>query len=302
MEKDLSSAVSLPRKNYGKGIDFEAILRKEISRFPMLTNEQEDNLFLELEDPATTMERREKIKSILVGSQLRYIFAEALRNATKEVPLMELFQEGADGLIRAIEKFDRTRGVRLHSYARWWIRQRMHMLLIQEDKPVRIPVSQIDFLKEINRAIKNISHHLGEEPNTEMLSEALGKPVSVIEDIISFSQAPYSLDKTFEEDDRSRTFGEALDLQIETEEKTLEEIEATKKYASKLIQRLSGIKREVIEMYFGLGDNQPHTLEEIGQNFGFSRERARQIKEKALRIMRPLSAQERERVKKEILR
>ncbi|HEY8483192.1 MAG TPA: sigma-70 family RNA polymerase sigma factor [Longimicrobiales bacterium] len=255
---------------------------KEISAYPLLSREEEVELARRIKQGDT--EALDK----LVRSNLRFVVSVAKKYQNQGVALGDLINEGNLGLIRAAHKFDETKGIKFISYAVWWIRQAILQSLAEQSRIVRVPLNRAGTLHRIGRRSSTLQQELGREPTIEEIADELDLPHDEIEHTLAISQAHLSLDAplTPGEDNRlldylpdqfsagpdDETYERALSQTIEEALSTLKEREA-----------------KVLRLYFGLDGGEPMTLEEIGSLLGITRERVRQIKEKALLRLRHAS-------------
>ncbi|MDH5805088.1 MAG: sigma-70 family RNA polymerase sigma factor [Gemmatimonadota bacterium] len=255
---------------------------KEISRYPLLAREEEVSLAQEIH--ADSEEALDK----LVRSNLRFVVSVAKKYQNQGVSLSDLINEGNLGLIRAAHKFDETKGIKFISYAVWWIRQAILQALAEQSRIVRVPLNRAGTLHRIGRRSSTLQQELGREPTIDEIAEGMDIPKDEVAKTLSISQAHLSLDAPltpgednklldYLPDDQSpgpddQTFERALSNSIEEVLSTLKEREA-----------------KILRLYFGLEGQEAMTLEEIGGLLGITRERVRQIKEKALARLRHVS-------------
>lgn len=255
---------------------------KEISEYPLIDREEEARLAQHIrKGDAEGLDK-------LVRSNLRFVVSVAKKYQNQGVPLSDLINEGNLGLIRAAHKFDETKGIKFISYAVWWIRQAILQALAEQSRTVRVPLNRAGALRRIGRRSSTLLQELGREPTVEEIATDLDISQEEVERTLAISQSSLSLDApiTPEEDNRlldylpdqyspapeDEAYQHALENTIEEALATLKEREA-----------------KIIGLYFGLDDQEPMTLEEIGSLLGVTRERVRQIKEKALLRLRHAS-------------
>ena len=255
---------------------------REISAYPLIDREQEADLARRI--------RRNEIGALerLVRSNLRFVVSVAKRYQNQGVSLADLINEGNIGLMRAAQKFDETKGIKFISYAVWWIRQAILQALAEQSRIVRVPLNRAGALHRIGRRSSLLLQELGREPTVEEIADELDISNEEVERTLAISQTHVSLDAplTPGEDNRlldyladtvaappvDDTYGRALTMTIEEALGTLKEREA-----------------RILRLYFGIEGQEPMTLEEIGSLLGITRERVRQIKEKALVRLRHAS-------------
>ena len=226
-----------------------------------------------------------KARAKLVEANLRFVITVAREYQNQGVPLVDLISAGNIGLITAAERFDETKGFKFISYAVWWIRQSILQTLAEHSRVVRLPLNRVDLLRRISRYTNNKQQETSNRPAEEEIAEELGISVEQVVDTLTSGQRILSLDATFGDDDENSLL-EIMpdDTQEAPDSMTLknsleDEIEAA-------LSTLDDREQEVIRLYFGLGGAPEMTLEEIGMQFRLTRERVRQIKEKALRKLR----------------
>ena len=252
---------------------------KSIAKITLLSMEEE----IELAKRAKKGDK-EALKK-LVESNLRFVVSVAKKYIGCGLPLHDLIAEGILGLIEAARRFDPDKGVKFISYAVWWIRQSIMQALAQQTGAVRIPVKQAVLVNKITRSYGELLKKLGREPTMEELAEYLEMDVKEIERLLSICQVPLSLD-TPVGDEEDTTFKDFLKGEgtAEVEERVVKE--ELKKSIQELLEQLTPQEKKIIIMRFGLDGNEPKTLREIGEKLGISRERVRQLENRAKKKMR----------------
>jgi RNA polymerase primary sigma factor len=250
----------------------------EISKEPLLTPEEEVELAIKARDGDVKAAER------LIRSNLRFVVSVAKQYQNQGLSLNDLINEGNLGLIKAVKRFDVTRGFKFISYAVWWIRQSIIQALNDNSKIVRIPLNRRDILTKVIKTISYLEQEFKREPTSEEVAQALDIHVEDIKEIFRINQRKISLDEPINNDDNS--FVETLTNPDSPSPDAELNNESLKKEIKTAIQTLSLREQEVIKLSFGIDCDQPHTLEEIGAKFNLTRERVRQIKEKALRKLR----------------
>jgi RNA polymerase primary sigma factor len=252
---------------------------KEIGRYPLLRREQEAEL-------ATRIRAGDQdALDTLVRSNLRFVVSVAKKYQHQGVALADLINEGSLGLIEAAKRFDETRGIKFISYAVWWIRQAILQALAEQSRIVRVPLSQAGTLHRIGKRANALRHELGREATHAEIAEGMDLPVQEVAKILGVTQSYLSLDTPVGSGDGGR-----LVEYIPDEETAAPDEEIGDASVSDAVARSLGALRErearVLRLYFGLDGEEAMTLEEIGALFGITRERVRQIKEKALGRLR----------------
>ncbi len=221
----------------------------------------------------------------LVSANLRFVVSVAREYQNHGVPLADLISAGNMGLMTAAERFDGTRGFKFISYAVWWIRQAIHQSLAQDSRVVRLPINRIDLLHNISKVSRELRQSSETEPEPETVAKELGVSVEMVQDTLMRARDVWSLDASFrEEDDHSLLHVLPDKTQKAPDEEVVED--SVREQVKDVLRSLDDRETEVLRLYFGLGGEEPLTLEEIGVRFNLTRERVRQIKEKALRRLR----------------
>ena len=259
--------------------DSTRLYLKEIGRFPLLSPEEETKLAQMIcagEDSA---------KQCLCESNLRLVVSIAKKYTGRGLPFLDLIQEGNIGLLRAVEKFDYTRGFKFSTYATWWIRQAITRAIADQGRIIRVPVHMVENINRLIRLQRRLIQELGRDLSEEELSNLSDLPVIRIRQIMQASLEPVSIDKPVGEEEDSHLGDFIPDLDSLSPAAQVE-AKLLKEQLNELVHELSPREEQVIRMRFGLDDGSPHTLEEVGQHFHVTRERIRQIEAKALRKLR----------------
>jgi RNA polymerase primary sigma factor len=248
---------------------------KEIGKVPLLTAEEEVSL-------ARRIERRDMdAKRKLIEANLRLVVSIAKRYVGRGMLFLDLIQEGNLGLIRAVEKFDYRKGYKFSTYATWWIRQAITRAIADQARTIRIPVHMVETINKLIRVQRQLLQDIGREPTPDEIAAEMGTTPQKVREIQKISQEPVSLETPIgeEEDSQLGDFIEDEDATIPVE--AVSEI-MQKEELNAVLGTLTHRERKVIELRFGLKGEHPRTLEEVGQKFGVTRERIRQIEAKTL--------------------
>lgn len=265
-----------------KGADREGVLDqylKEISQYPLIDRAEEARLAKLIR--AGDAEALDK----LVRSNLRFVVSVAKKYQNQGVPLSDLINEGNTGLIRAAHKFDETKGIKFISYAVWWIRQAILQALAEQSRIVRVPLNRAGALHRIGRQSSSLLQELGREPTPQEIAEGLDISKEEVERTLAISNTHLSLDAPLTPGEDNRLLDYLPDQQGPAPEDEVFE-HALRRTVDEALTSLKERESKIIRLYFGLDDQDPMTLEEIGDIMGITRERVRQIKEKALARLR----------------
>ncbi|HCK11971.1 RNA polymerase sigma factor RpoD/SigA [bacterium] len=227
----------------------------------------------------------QRARDQLVSANLRFVVSVAREYQNHGVPLSDLISAGNVGLMTAAERFDGTRGFKFISYAVWWIRQAIHQSLAQDSRVVRLPINRIDLLHNISKVSRELRQNTEKEPEPEVIAKELGVSEEMVKDTLLRARDVWSLDASFKEDDEHSLINILPDTSQQAPDTEVVE-DSVKIQVEEVLESLDDREQEVLRLYFGLGDDEPMTLEEIGVRFNLTRERVRQIKEKALRRLR----------------
>src|SRR6058998_1603117 len=252
---------------------------KEIGQIPLLTPEQEIELAAKIKkgNPAA----RER----MILSNLRLVVTIAHDYVDLGLSLLDLISEGNIGLTKAVERFDPTKGAKLSTYAAWWIKQSIKRALANQSKTIRLPVHIVDKLFHLRRATAKLEEVLGREPTDEEIAGELGFPVARVKQLRRAAVRPTSLDAPIGDDESNRVADVVKDEAADTPYEQLEE-KTNSAMIHEMVQTLDAREQAILRQRFGLDGDDRKTLEEIGEQFGVTRERIRQIEELALRKLR----------------
>jgi RNA polymerase primary sigma factor len=270
-------AVVLP-----EGVNIDDPVRmylKEIGRVSLLTSQEEIDL-------AKKMEKGdEEAKRCLVEANLRLVVSIAKKYVGRGMLFLDLIQEGNLGLIKAVEKFDYHKGYKFSTYATWWIRQAITRAIADQARTIRIPVHMVETINRLVRVSRQLLQQLGREPTPEEIGKEMKLPEEKVREIMKIAQEPISLETPIgeEEDSYLGDFVEDHEAQVPPEEATFALL---REQLDDVLETLTEREKKVLRLRFGLDDGRARTLEEVGQKFGVTRERIRQIEAKTLRKLR----------------
>ena len=255
---------------------------KEIGRVPLLSPDEEIQLALAIQEGGPEGERA---KQRLSEANLRLVVSIAKRYVGRGMQFLDLIQEGNLGLIKAVEKFDHTKGFKFSTYATWWIRQAITRAIADQARTIRIPVHMVETINKVKKVSSQLLHENGHEPSAEEIAERLDMPVDKVREIMRVAQEPVSLETPIgeEEDSHLGDFipDDEAPVPAEAASQTL-----LKEQLAEVLKTLTPREEKVLRLRFGLEDGRPRTLEEVGKEFNVTRERIRQIEAKALRKLR----------------
>ena len=283
---------------------------KEIGKVPLLTAAEEIDLAMKIEagvaaaaeldkaeEEGRELERREKrrlgrveqvgidAKQQLIEANLRLVVSIAKRYVGRGMLFLDLIQEGNLGLIRAVEKFDYTKGFKFSTYATWWIRQAITRAIADQARTIRIPVHMVETINKLVRIQRQLLQELGREPTPEEIGKEMGLPAERVREIQKISQEPVSLETPIGEEEDSQ-LGDFIEDDAAVVPPDAASFSMLQEQLSKVLDGLAERERKVISLRFGLEDGHPRTLEEVGREFGVTRERIRQIESKTLAKLR----------------
>jgi RNA polymerase primary sigma factor len=259
----------------------------EIRRYPLLS--REDELELARKVRAGDMKAQEK----LVRSNLRFVVSIAKKYVGNGVPLEDLINDGNLGLVKAAERFDPERGFKFISYAVWWIRQSILVSVSENSRMIRMPMNRVGLAQKATKKTRQLEQDLGRDPDAEELAKELGVTREEIEEVTTFSQATLSLDQPVHDEGNETTFVDQIVDDRNASPDTGAYADSLKRDMARALESLTDRERTILVRYYGLNGVKARTLEDIGKEMGYTRERIRQIKEQAIDKLRsrPQSAQ-----------
>ena len=256
---------------------------KEIGRVPLLSADEENELAEKMasDDPKVAADARKRLSE----ANLRLVVSIAKRYVGRGMQFLDLIQEGNLGLIKAVEKFDHTKGFKFSTYATWWIRQAITRAIADQARTIRIPVHMVETINRVKKVSSQLLHQNGHEPSAEEIADELDMPVDKVREILRVSQEPVSLETPIGEEEDSH-LGDFI-----PDDEALEPAEAAsftllKEQLIEVLETLTPREAKVLRLRFGIEDGRTRTLEEVGKEFNVTRERIRQIEAKALRKLR----------------
>jgi len=269
---------------------------KEIGRVPLLSMEQEKSLAMRIEAGELELQKNgtadsrlvtdgEEAKRQLTEAYLRLVVSIAKKYVGRGMLFLDLIQEGNLGLIRAVEKFDYRKGYKFSTYATWWIRQAITRALADQARTIRIPVHMVETINRLIKVSRQLLQELGREPSVEEIAEAMALTPEKVREVMKISQEPISLETPIGEEEDSH-LGDFIEDQEAVAPAEAASVMLLKEKMADVLQNLTERERKVLVLRFGLEDGHQRTLEEVGQEFGVTRERIRQIEAKALRKLR----------------
>lgn len=252
---------------------------KEIGRIKLLTPEEEQEIAKKM------AEGDEDARKRMSEANLRLVVSIAKRYVGRGMQLLDLIQEGNLGLMKAVEKFDHTKGFKFSTYATWWIRQAITRAIADQARTIRIPVHMVETINKLVRIQRQLLQELGREPSPEEIGKEMGLPAERVREIQKISQEPVSLETPIGEEEDSQ-LGDFIEDDAAVVPPDAASFSMLQEQLSKVLDGLAERERKVISLRFGLEDGHPRTLEEVGREFGVTRERIRQIESKTLAKLR----------------
>lgn len=275
LEKELESLATLEE---GYLSDPVRMYLREIGRVSLLTYEEEVTLAKRVE------KGDKKAREKLINANLRLVVSIAKKYVNRGLTLLDLIEEGNIGLMRAVAKYDWRRGFKFSTYATWWIRQAITRAIADQARTIRIPVHMVETINKFNRISRKLMQELGREPTPEEVALEMEVPPEKVREIIKVSQEPASLEAPVGEEEDSRLGDFIQDASASPSDQATQAL--LKDHIREMLDTLSPREAKVLEYRFGLEDGKQRTLEEVGKEFGVTRERIRQIEAKAIRKLR----------------
>ena len=284
-DEELAKAEGIDTMEPGVGADGVAIddpvkvYLKEIGRVPLLTPDEEVDLAVRISNGDEAAKKR------LSEANLRLVVSIANRYLGRGMQFLDLIQEGNLGLIKAVEKFDYTKGFKFSTYATWWIRQAITRAIADQARTIRIPVHMVETINKVKKVSSQLLHANGREPSAEEIAEELDMPVEKVREIMRVAQEPVSLETPIGEEEDSH-LGDFIPDDDAPAPADAASHTLLKETLSNVLDSLTPREEKVLRLRFGLEDGRSRTLEEVGKEFNVTRERIRQIEAKALRKLR----------------
>ncbi len=252
---------------------------KEIGKVPLLTAEEEVELAIRMSQGDEEAKRR------MTEANLRLVVSIAKRYVGRGMLFLDLIQEGNLGLIKAVEKFDYTKGYKFSTYATWWIRQAITRAIADQARTIRIPVHMVETINKVIRVSRQLLQELGHDPSAEEIAAEMDMPVDKVREILKIAQEPVSLETPIGEEEDSH-LGDFIPDEDASEPSEAASFSLLKEQLMEVLDTLTPREKKVLELRFGIVDGRTRTLEEVGKEFNVTRERIRQIEAKALRKLR----------------
>jgi RNA polymerase primary sigma factor len=281
-DAELTKAGEIADMEGGEGVSIDdpvKVYLKEIGRVPLLTPEEEVDLAVRITNGDEAAKKR------LSEANLRLVVSIAKRYVGRGMHFLDLIQEGNLGLIKAVEKFDYTKGFKFSTYATWWIRQAITRAIADQARTIRIPVHMVETINKVKKANSQLLHVNGREPSADEIAEELEMPVDKVREIMRVAQEPVSMETPIGEEEDSH-LGDFIPDDDAPAPQEAASHTLLKETLGNVLDSLTPREEKVLRLRFGLEDGRSRTLEEVGKEFNVTRERIRQIEAKALRKLR----------------
>ena len=279
LPKDTDAADTVATNDSAAMDDPVKVYLKEIGRVPLLTPEEEIEFAIRIADDDPVAKKR------LAEANLRLVVSIAKRYVGRGMQFLDLIQEGNMGLIKAVDKFDYTKGFKFSTYATWWIRQAITRAIADQARTIRIPVHMVETINKVKKANSQLLHQNGKEPTPEEIADFLEMPTEKVREILRVAQEPVSLETPIGEEEDSH-LGDFIPDDDALAPADAASMSLLKEQLADVLKTLTPREEKVLALRFGLEDGNPKTLEEVGRVFNVTRERIRQIEAKALRKLR----------------
>ena len=288
LDEDFSNVEEIPEEELNnpmalmEGIAIDDPVRmylKEIGKVNLLSSDEEIELAKRM------LEGDEAAKQRLAEANLRLVVSIAKRYVGRGMQFLDLIQEGNLGLIKAVEKFDYTKGYKFSTYATWWIRQAITRAIADQARTIRIPVHMVETINKVIRVSRQLLQELGHDPSPEEIAEVMNMPVQKVRDILKIAMEPVSLETPIGEEEDSH-LGDFIADDDTPEPAEMASYTLLKEQLVEVLKTLTPREEKVLKLRFGIEDGRTRTLEEVGKEFNVTRERIRQIEAKALRKLR----------------
>ena len=279
LPKDTDAADTVATNDSAAMDDPVKVYLKEIGRVPLLTPEEEIEFAIRIADDDPVAKKR------LAEANLRLVVSIAKRYVGRGMQFLDLIQEGNMGLIKAVDKFDYTKGFKFSTYATWWIRQAITRAIADQARTIRIPVHMVETINKVKKANSQLLHQNGKEPTPEEIADFLEMPTENVREILRVAQEPVSLETPIGEEEDSH-LGDFIPDDDALAPADAASMSLLKEQLADVLKTLTPREEKVLALRFGLEDGNPKTLEEVGRVFNVTRERIRQIEAKALRKLR----------------